>query len=171
MLKSQLLKSAGKNSTSVAKQVFSAKSKKQTAQLMQGLNSQRNLSSSFVTKSTPSDSFAWVGSNSQYLEELELQWRANPSSVPVEWQTYFASLPEVGSSSATFQSESSGSSSLSSQAGAQGEIISLIRAFQVFGHHVSKLDPLGKYSADLDFQDIPQLVCILLFNLIINLNN
>ncbi|EFC48328.1 2-oxoglutarate dehydrogenase [Naegleria gruberi] len=124
---------------------------------MQGLNSQRNLSSSFVTKSTPSDSFAWVGSNSQYLEELELQWRANPSSVPVEWQTYFASLPEVGSSSATFQSESSGSSSLSSQAGAQGEIISLIRAFQVFGHHVSKLDPLGKYSADLDFQDIPQL--------------
>ena len=141
----------------------SKKSNESCARLVQWTTQQRNLTTSMAPKqssvSTPHDSFAYVGANSHYLEDLETQWRANPSSVSAEWQTYFASLPEVGSTTPTTGAASVESVSASgSNTGANGEIISLIRAFQVFGHHVSKLDPLGVYSADLDSHDIPQLV-------------
>lgn len=38
-----------------------------------------------------------------------------------------------------------------------GNIAALIRAYQVNGHHMADLDPLGLFQADLDSKPIPQL--------------
>ncbi|KAG2383552.1 hypothetical protein C9374_004223 [Naegleria lovaniensis] len=158
MLKSQLIKASvvSKNSTSIAKQTLMKASKKSfhattnntigfsskmSSNIIQASSQQRMMSTSQILKnsnsSMPSDSFAWVGSNSQYLEELELAWRMNPNSVSAEWQNYFASLSQTGGAQRVSSSHKL-----------------LLPPLLKLEH---KLDPLGMFAADLDFHDIPQL--------------
>ncbi|KAE8591364.1 hypothetical protein XENTR_v10018425 [Xenopus tropicalis] len=107
------------------------------------------------------------GTNSSYVEEMYYAWLENPKSVHKSWDIFFQSA-DAG----TPQCETRGVpsltgiesklQSLSSQglatAPAKAEKIveehlavqSLIRAYQIRGHHVAQLDPLGILDADLD---------------------
>jgi len=69
-----------------------------------------------------------------YLENLYAQWKANPSKLDSKWSDYFAAM-EAGT----------GASSVPGSSGAGG-IQNLIRAYQVRGHEMAKLDPLGLHA-------------------------
>ena len=93
--------------------------------------------------------------NAQYLEELEEQWRENPSSVDPKWGAYFSQLQyQTPSSSFTSSGVSSSSSSASGEAPLGAKFIhkvsDFVRAYQVNGHRISDLDPLKLDNADLD---------------------
>uniref|UniRef100_A0A8C4YH92 2-oxoglutarate dehydrogenase-like, mitochondrial n=1 Tax=Gopherus evgoodei TaxID=1825980 RepID=A0A8C4YH92_9SAUR len=73
------------------------------------------------------------GSNSNYVEEMYYTWLENPKSVH---------KVNLSKSRALFQTEKLVEDHLAVQ--------SLIRAYQIRGHHVAQLDPLGILDADLD---------------------
>lgn len=95
--------------------------------------------------------------NAQYLEELEEQWKENPSSVDPQWSSYFSQLQyanfqtNYGGGPSSVAASSSGSSE-SGQLGAKfiHKVSDFVRAYQVNGHRISDLDPLKLYNADLD---------------------
>ncbi|OCT72033.1 hypothetical protein XELAEV_18035017mg [Xenopus laevis] len=107
------------------------------------------------------------GTNSSYVEEMYYAWLENPKSVHKSWDAFFRSA-DNGTPQCEIQGVPSLADiesklpSLSSQglatAPAKAEKIveehlavqSLIRAYQIRGHHVAQLDPLGILDADLD---------------------
>eukprot|EP00933_Yihiella_yeosuensis_P031830 TRINITY_DN25437_c0_g1_i1.p1 TRINITY_DN25437_c0_g1~~TRINITY_DN25437_c0_g1_i1.p1 ORF type:complete len:1020 (+),score=228.07 TRINITY_DN25437_c0_g1_i1:73-3132(+) len=78
------------------------------------------------------------GPNAIYLENLYTQWRADPSKVDPKWSEYFSAV-EAGTSAP------SGGASNGTVAGSSGAggLQNLIRAYQVRGHEIANLDPLG----------------------------
>nr|XP_006112456.1 2-oxoglutarate dehydrogenase-like, mitochondrial [Pelodiscus sinensis] len=107
------------------------------------------------------------GSNSNYVEEMYYTWLENPKSVHKSWDLFFRNanagappgqayqtpLPDLSKSRALlFQSH--GLAKTPGQAEKLLEdhlaVQSLIRAYQIRGHHVAQLDPLGILDADLD---------------------
>ncbi|KAM3834723.1 2-oxoglutarate dehydrogenase-like, mitochondrial isoform 1-T1 [Vipera latastei] len=107
------------------------------------------------------------GSNSSYVEEMYYAWLEDPSSVHKSWDLFFrnatdkaasgqplpSSLPEL-SESKTSLIQSHGLTKAPGKAEKLVEdhlaVQSLIRAYQIRGHHVAQLDPLGILDADLD---------------------
>uniref|UniRef100_UPI00398F0E98 2-oxoglutarate dehydrogenase-like, mitochondrial n=1 Tax=Pristiophorus japonicus TaxID=55135 RepID=UPI00398F0E98 len=105
------------------------------------------------------------GSNSNYLEEMYYAWLANPKSVHKSWDMFFRNSSVSAPSSSLLDSPSL-LGSLPALAHSQGRtqtsakaekliedhlaVQSLIRAYQIRGHHVAQLDPLGILDADLD---------------------
>ncbi|XP_067937510.1 2-oxoglutarate dehydrogenase complex component E1-like [Watersipora subatra] len=106
------------------------------------------------------------GSSSVYIEEMYDAWQQDPSSVHKSWDAFFrgtvagappgqahSPVPAVGtpipSSLPSQVSQKVLQDHLSMQA--------LIRSYQVAGHHIAKLDPLGISSADLDSKTPPAL--------------
>uniref|UniRef100_A0A670IAB4 2-oxoglutarate dehydrogenase-like, mitochondrial n=1 Tax=Podarcis muralis TaxID=64176 RepID=A0A670IAB4_PODMU len=107
------------------------------------------------------------GSNSNYVEEMYYAWLDNPKSVHKSWDLFFrnatagalpgqafqTSLPDL-SGSKTSLVQSHGLTKSPAKAGKLVEdhlaVQSLIRAYQIRGHHVAQLDPLGILDADLD---------------------
>ncbi|CAM5128613.1 unnamed protein product [Eretmochelys imbricata] len=107
------------------------------------------------------------GSNSNYVEEMYYTWLENPKSVHKSWDLFFRNanagappgqayqthLPDLSKSRALlFQSHG-----LAKAPGKAEKLVedhlavqSLIRAYQIRGHHVAQLDPLGILDADLD---------------------
>uniref|UniRef100_A0A674IFL3 2-oxoglutarate dehydrogenase-like, mitochondrial n=1 Tax=Terrapene triunguis TaxID=2587831 RepID=A0A674IFL3_9SAUR len=107
------------------------------------------------------------GSNSNYVEEMYYTWLENPKSVHKSWDLFFRNanagappgqayqthLPDLSKSRALlFQSHG-----LAKTPGKAEKLVedhlavqSLIRAYQIRGHHVAQLDPLGILDADLD---------------------
>jgi len=101
-------------------------------------------------------------------------WKEDPKSVHVSWATYFSGLDKGLPSSQAFTpppalsggltvgaavpSPADGSATM--QLGENTEVTDylkvqlLVRAYQVRGHHIAKLDPLGIQEADLE-KDIP----------------
>ncbi|KAF8755041.1 2-oxoglutarate dehydrogenase complex E1 component mitochondrial precursor [Rhizoctonia solani] len=109
---------------------------------------------------SPNDAFA-TSTNAYYVEEMYKHWKRDPSSVHASWQAYFSGLDKGLSSPNAFQPPpdytgvpmaADGAPSLHVGSGALTDHLKvqlLVRAYQVRGHHVADLDPLGVLDADL----------------------
>ncbi|XP_040292412.1 2-oxoglutarate dehydrogenase-like, mitochondrial isoform X1 [Bufo bufo] len=106
------------------------------------------------------------GINSSYVEEMYYAWLENPKSVHKSWDTFFRSADAMAVPGEAHQTEAADMQNKAllirsqglAMASAKAEklvedhlaVQSLIRAYQIRGHHVSQLDPLGILDADLD---------------------
>ncbi|XP_060027585.1 2-oxoglutarate dehydrogenase complex component E1 isoform X4 [Erinaceus europaeus] len=107
------------------------------------------------------------GTSSNYVEEMYYAWLENPKSVHKSWDIFFRNTNAGAPPGTAYQSPlplSAGSLSTMARVqpvvGAQPNVDklvedhlavqSLIRAYQIRGHHVAQLDPLGILDADLD---------------------
>ncbi|RDB24355.1 2-oxoglutarate dehydrogenase, mitochondrial [Hypsizygus marmoreus] len=118
---------------------------------------------------TPSsnDQFA-SGTNAYYADEMYRHWRQDPKSVHASWDAYFSGLDKGLTSPQAFQAPpahlphpSDGAPQLHANGGAELDdhlkVQLLVRAYQVRGHHVAELDPLGILEADLADVTPPEL--------------
>uniref|UniRef100_A0A6I8PI61 2-oxoglutarate dehydrogenase complex component E1 n=1 Tax=Ornithorhynchus anatinus TaxID=9258 RepID=A0A6I8PI61_ORNAN len=106
------------------------------------------------------------GTSSNYVEEMYYAWLENPKSVHKSWDIFFRNANAGAPPGTAYQSPPPLSSAMSvlgqAQALVQAQpnvdklvedhlaVQSLIRAYQIRGHHVAQLDPLGILDADLD---------------------
>ncbi|XP_063914739.1 2-oxoglutarate dehydrogenase complex component E1-like isoform X6 [Zophobas morio] len=110
------------------------------------------------------------GSSSQYVEDMYNAWLADPASVHASWDSFFRNSAAGGvgyqsppSLAPLGKNEVLATSFLPALAGATGgghvsekviddhlAVQAIIRSYQIRGHHIAKLDPLGINSADLD---------------------
>ncbi|XP_062366666.1 2-oxoglutarate dehydrogenase complex component E1 isoform X6 [Cinclus cinclus] len=106
------------------------------------------------------------GTSSNYVEEMYYAWLENPKSVHKSWDIFFRNANAGAAPGAAYQSPPPLTTSLSTLSQAQSlvqaqpnvdklvedhlAVQSLIRAYQIRGHHVAQLDPLGILDADLD---------------------
>ncbi|PTU18295.1 hypothetical protein P175DRAFT_0504216 [Aspergillus ochraceoroseus IBT 24754] len=107
-----------------------------------------------------SDSFL-QGNTANYVDEMYLAWRKDPSSVHISWQTYFRNMEEgkmpisqafqapptlVPTPTGGVPQEMPGAG-LGFSAGTDVtkhlKVQLLVRAYQARGHHKAKIDPLG----------------------------
>ncbi|OXV12163.1 hypothetical protein Egran_00075 [Elaphomyces granulatus] len=101
----------------------------------------------------PNDSFL-QGNTANYIDEMYLAWREDPSSVHISWQTYFKNMEEgnmpisqafqppptiVPAAGSTPQHLPAASPNLMNHLKVQ----LLVRAYQARGHHKARIDPLG----------------------------
>ncbi|KAG0305293.1 2-oxoglutarate dehydrogenase E1 component [Dissophora globulifera] len=106
------------------------------------------------------------GNSAGYVEEMYSAWLKDPTSVHLSWQIYFRNQSQGMSTSHSFQAAptiptSGGVPSLvpGSQVGSSDvidhlKIQLLVRAYQVRGHHVARLDPLGINSGDISAREL-----------------
>ncbi|MCJ1365495.1 2-oxoglutarate dehydrogenase E1 component [Acarospora aff. strigata] len=108
----------------------------------------------------PNDSFL-QGNTANYIDEMYMQWKNEPTSVHISWQVYFRNMEEGGMPmSQAFQppptivpTPEGGAPQFLPGAGlasAEGSEVTnhlkvqlLVRAYQARGHHKAKTDPLG----------------------------
>ncbi|XP_076753195.1 oxoglutarate dehydrogenase Nc73EF isoform X4 [Xylocopa sonorina] len=113
------------------------------------------------------------GSSSSYVEEMYNAWLQDPHSVHVSWDSFFRSTTAGAGPGLAYQAPPSlapshnqvplgallplGGGSQLGQIPVNEKIIddhlavqAIIRSYQIRGHHIAKLDPLGINSADLD---------------------
>ncbi|KAM3924154.1 2-oxoglutarate dehydrogenase complex component E1 isoform 3-T3 [Leptodactylus fuscus] len=106
------------------------------------------------------------GTSTNYVEEMYYAWLENPKSVHKSWDIFFRNANAGALPGTAYQSPPQLGGSLSAVTQAQslvqaqpniGKLVedhlavqSLIRAYQIRGHHVAQLDPLGILDADLD---------------------
>ncbi|XP_036766185.1 2-oxoglutarate dehydrogenase complex component E1 isoform X1 [Manis pentadactyla] len=107
------------------------------------------------------------GTSSNYVEEMYSAWLDNPKSVHKSWDIFFRNTNAGAPPGTAYQSPLPlGPGFLSAAAQVQPlveaqpnvdklvedhlAVQSLIRAYQIRGHHVAQLDPLGILDADLD---------------------
>ncbi|KAG7445780.1 2-oxoglutarate dehydrogenase complex E1 component mitochondrial precursor [Guyanagaster necrorhizus] len=108
------------------------------------------------------------GTNSYYADEMYKHWRQDPKSVHASWDAYFSGMDKGLTSAQAFHPPPSlvaapadGAPAL--YAGGAAELDDhlkvqlLVRAYQVRGHHVAELDPLGILDADLADVHPPEL--------------
>ncbi|KAG7088597.1 2-oxoglutarate dehydrogenase E1 component [Marasmius oreades] len=117
---------------------------------------------------SPNDIFA-NGTNAYYAEEMYRHWRQDPKSVHASWDVYFRGLDKGLSSPQAFQPPPSlvappadGAPALYATSGGTElddhlKVQLLVRAYQVRGHHVAELDPLGILDTDLADYRPPEL--------------
>ncbi|BDD58414.1 2-oxoglutarate dehydrogenase E1 component [Monascus purpureus] len=108
----------------------------------------------------PNDSFL-QGNTANYIDEMYLAWKKDPSSVHVSWQAYFKNMEEgkmpvskafqppptlVPTPAGGVPSEMPGAG-LALASGTDltdhMKVQLLVRAYQARGHHKAKIDPLG----------------------------
>ncbi|KAM6986700.1 2-oxoglutarate dehydrogenase complex component E1-like isoform 5-T5 [Aplochiton taeniatus] len=105
------------------------------------------------------------GTSSNYVEEMYYAWLENPRSVHKSWDVFFRNANAGAPPGSAYQSPPPLGSSAVGLANAQAltaqpnveklvedhlAVQSLIRAYQIRGHHVAQLDPLGIMAADLE---------------------
>uniref|UniRef100_A0A3Q2R2X4 2-oxoglutarate dehydrogenase complex component E1 n=1 Tax=Fundulus heteroclitus TaxID=8078 RepID=A0A3Q2R2X4_FUNHE len=109
------------------------------------------------------------GTSSNYVEEMYYAWLEDPKTVHKSWDIFFRNANAGVPPGAAYQSPplltapSDGVSGVQALVGAQPNVEklvkdhlavqSLIRAYQLRGHHIAKLDPLG--ISCVDFDDAP----------------
>uniref|UniRef100_A0A8B9KSQ2 2-oxoglutarate dehydrogenase complex component E1 n=1 Tax=Astyanax mexicanus TaxID=7994 RepID=A0A8B9KSQ2_ASTMX len=119
------------------------------------------------------------GTSSNYVEEMYYSWLENPKSVHKSWDIFFRNANAGAPPGAAYQSPPplgvnlSGLSQAQALVGTQPSVEklvedhlavqSLIRAYQIRGHHVAQLDPLGILDADLD-SFVSLFFCLSLFS-------
>ncbi|CAA9993310.1 unnamed protein product [Nesidiocoris tenuis] len=132
------------------------------------------------SSAAPAESFL-NGSSSTYVEDMYNSWLADPSSVHASWDAYFrnstagaaqayvappslAGAPR-GHVPITALAPMMGGGGLAAGAPVSEKIIddhlavqAIIRSYQIRGHHIAQLDPLGINSADLDDKPPPELL-------------
>ena len=92
-----------------------------------------------------------IGENASYIDELYVQWQANPSSVSDEWQALFSSwetetescVPPVFPKRSVFSGGGVDQSQAAAVADRQAKVAQLINAYRVRGHIEADIDPLG----------------------------
>ncbi|KAJ9114880.1 2-oxoglutarate dehydrogenase E1 component [Naganishia adeliensis] len=119
----------------------------------------------YAAQVSTNDGFA-NGTNAYYVEEMYRNWKEDPQSVHISWQTYFKGLDGGLPSAQAFSPPPQYSGGLTSApmpadgapamaVGGNSELADhlkvqlLVRAYQVRGHHIAKLDPLGINDVDL----------------------
>uniref|UniRef100_A0A673KIK3 2-oxoglutarate dehydrogenase complex component E1 n=1 Tax=Sinocyclocheilus rhinocerous TaxID=307959 RepID=A0A673KIK3_9TELE len=106
------------------------------------------------------------GTSSNYVEEMYYSWLENPKSVHKSWDIFFRNANAGAPPGSAYQNPPpvgvslSGLSQAQALVGAQPNVEklvedhlavqSLIRAYQVRGHHIAKLDPLGISCVNFD---------------------
>ncbi|KAF2460394.1 2-oxoglutarate dehydrogenase E1 component mitochondrial precursor [Lineolata rhizophorae] len=108
----------------------------------------------------PNDAFL-QGNTANYIDEMYMQWKNDPSSVHVSWQVYFRNMEEGDMPiSQAFQPPPtivptptggvpSFTPGLGMAVGQGSDVMNhlkvqlLVRAYQARGHHKAKIDPLG----------------------------
>lgn len=105
-----------------------------------------------LSTSVPSDSFL-SGNSTAYVEEMYRNWLHNPNSVHKSWDVYFRTGSYQAPPSLVAEYTSSGRADalhsviVQQTVGAPNldviKVMQLVRAFQVRGHFLSDLDPLG----------------------------
>jgi len=105
----------------------------------------------------PNDAFL-SGNTANYIDEMYMAWKDDPSSVHLSWQVYFKNMEGNGNPAHAFQPPptivphpAGGIPALVPGANLGGntdvtkhlKVQLLVRAFQVRGHHQAKIDPLG----------------------------
>ncbi|XP_042200466.1 2-oxoglutarate dehydrogenase, mitochondrial isoform X2 [Callorhinchus milii] len=104
------------------------------------------------------------GTSSNYVEEMYFAWLENPQSVHKSWDIFFRNANAGALPGTAYQSPPPLGTSLATltHAGVKAQpnveklvedhlaVQSLIRAYQVRGHHIAKLDPLGINLVDFD---------------------
>ncbi|XP_062340486.1 2-oxoglutarate dehydrogenase complex component E1 isoform X2 [Osmerus eperlanus] len=106
------------------------------------------------------------GTSSNYVEEMYFSWLENPRSVHKSWDIFFRNANAGAPPGAAYQSPpplgglAQGLAHAKALVGAQPNVEklvedhlavqSLIRAYQIRGHHVAQLDPLGIMASDLE---------------------
>jgi len=111
---------------------------------------------------SPNDVFL-QGNSASYIEEMYEAWLKDPSSVHLSWQGYFKNMQSGMNPRVAYQppptivpltgmapSLELSSSYSSYDVNDHMKVQLLVRAYQVRGHHIAKLDPLGILNADLD---------------------
>ncbi|KAI8146325.1 oxoglutarate dehydrogenase, E1 component [Fennellomyces sp. T-0311] len=143
----------------------------------------RVLASSFHTsqsrfaKTAPANNDAFLqGNAANYIEEMYEAWLKDPSSVHLSWQVYFKNMANGVTPSQAYAPPPTLVPSASARLpslpdavipnavnGSSSEIIDhmkiqlLVRAYQVRGHHLANLDPLGIQHADILNSSPPEL--------------
>ncbi|XP_016892630.1 2-oxoglutarate dehydrogenase-like, mitochondrial isoform X2 [Cynoglossus semilaevis] len=119
------------------------------------LDSYRRMSSSGSTPVSPA-----IISSSSYVEEMYYAWLDDHKNVHKSWDTFFRDLQ--ASSPSAEAGEKRPSTLLQGRVGSHSPdtaqkvvedhlaVHTLIRAYQIRGHHVAQLDPLGILDADLE---------------------
>jgi 2-oxoglutarate dehydrogenase E1 component len=110
----------------------------------------------------PSDSFL-QGNTANYVDEMYMSWKQDPSSVHVSWQAYFKNMesgempvsrafqapPTIVPSAQGAAAPASTSAVMAMSEGQGGDVMNhlkvqlLVRAYQARGHHKAKIDPLN----------------------------
>ncbi|KAM9801233.1 2-oxoglutarate dehydrogenase complex component E1 [Neosynchiropus ocellatus] len=99
------------------------------------------------------------GTSACYMEEMFAAWQEDPASVHESWNAYFrsaeAGAPQRGPAETWSRARAVGGAAPSVEKLVADHLAvqSLIRAYQVRGHHVAKLDPLS--ISCVDFDDTP----------------
>ncbi|KAM7368543.1 hypothetical protein PAMP_012877 [Pampus punctatissimus] len=120
------------------------------------------------------------GTSSNYVEEMYYAWLENPRNVHKSWDIFFRNANAGAQPGAAYQSPPplngtvQGLSNVQALVGTQLNVEkvvedhlavqSLIRAYQVRGHHIAKLDPLD--ISCVDFDDAP---CTVGFHNVVNI--
>eukprot|EP01134_Creolimax_fragrantissima_P007928 CFRG7928T1 len=108
------------------------------------------------------------GSNSIYMDEMYSAWKEDANSVHKSWDAYFKGIDSGVDMSAAFAAPpgivgtkgvAAPSSLSSASSGFEDHLAvqSLVRGFQVRGHNVANLDPLGIHDADMS-NEIPDVL-------------
>ncbi|KAF8349517.1 2-oxoglutarate dehydrogenase E1 component [Amanita rubescens] len=117
---------------------------------------------------SPNDPFA-SGTNAYYIDEMYRLWRQDPKVVHPSWNIYFSGMDKGLSSPQSFQPPptthlphpADGAPALHPVGGAELDlhlkVQLLVRAYQVRGHHLADLDPLGILDTDLADVRPPEL--------------
>jgi 2-oxoglutarate dehydrogenase E1 component len=126
----------------------------------------------------PSEAFL-QGNAANYVEEMYAAWKADTASVHKSWDVYFRNVdrgaapgaafvppPTLGASGASLVPASASASSAPAgefRKPSNQDILDhlkvqlLVRAYQVRGHHLANLDPLGILDPDLATEHPPEL--------------
>ncbi|XP_041646191.1 2-oxoglutarate dehydrogenase-like, mitochondrial isoform X2 [Cheilinus undulatus] len=101
-----------------------------------------------------------VASSSSYVEEMYYAWLEDHKNVHESWDAFFRNIQASGPSGEACESRPSAllqGRALSHSPDMAQKVVedhlavhTLIRAYQIRGHHVAQLDPLGILEADLD---------------------
>ncbi|XP_061655439.1 2-oxoglutarate dehydrogenase complex component E1 isoform X3 [Phyllopteryx taeniolatus] len=103
------------------------------------------------TKSSSAETFV-NGANGNYVEEMYLAWLREPTSVHKSWDVVFRSAHAAQRSPASLRGtlQHSAAPDVEKLLGDHLAVHTLIRNYQVRGHHIAKLDPLEISCVDLD---------------------
>lgn len=97
------------------------------------------------------------GTSAYYVEEMYEAWKSDPSSVHVSWAAFFKNMesgaipgeawvspPTLGQNFSSTSSIGSGSSDqIESVISRHYKLMAIVRAYQVRGHELATIDPLG----------------------------
>ncbi|KAI9301347.1 oxoglutarate dehydrogenase, E1 component [Cunninghamella echinulata] len=116
------------------------------------------------------------GGAANYIEEMYESWLKDPSSVHLSWQIYFKNMSNGVPSTSAYTPPPNlvpsasarlpilpGDSLASAMNASSKDVIEhmkiqlMVRAYQVRGHHIANLDPLGIQHADLQSTTPPEL--------------